>query len=73
MLWGEASVCSAQFCCAQKLYHAFFKHFFDGIEHALKTYAVSLIGGDISASDRIMLSATAIGSAGTVVKRRGAR
>jgi thiamine-monophosphate kinase len=51
----------------------FFKHFFDGIEHALKTYAVSLIGGDISASDRIMLSATAIGSAGTVVKRRGAR
>jgi len=51
----------------------FFQHFFDGIQHALKTYSVSLIGGDISASDRIMLSATAIGSAGTVVRRQGAR
>jgi len=51
----------------------FFEDFFDGIEYALKTYAVSLVGGDISASDRIMLSVTAIGSAKTIVRRRGAR
>lgn len=51
----------------------FFEDFFDGIEHALKTYAVSLVGGDISASDRIMLSVTAIGSAETVIRRQGAR
>jgi thiamine-monophosphate kinase len=50
----------------------FFEDFFDGIEHALKTYAVSLVGGDISASDRIMLSVTAIGSAETVIRRQGA-
>jgi thiamine-monophosphate kinase len=51
----------------------FFMDFFDGIEHALDIYAVSLIGGDISASDRLMLSATAIGSADTIVRRKGAR
>ena len=51
----------------------FFTDFFDGIEHALQTYAVSLIGGDISASDRLMLSVTAIGSTDTVVRRTGAR
>lgn len=51
----------------------FFNDFFDGIEHALHTYAVSLIGGDISASDRLMLSVTAIGSADVVVRRTGAR
>jgi len=51
----------------------FFEDFFGGIEHALDTYAVSLIGGDISASDTLMLSVTAIGSAGAVLRRRGAR
>jgi thiamine-monophosphate kinase len=51
----------------------FFTNFFDGIEHALDTYGVSLIGGDVSASDRLMLSVTAIGSADAVVRRKGAR
>jgi len=51
----------------------FFEDFFGGIEHALDTYAVSLIGGDISASDTLMLSVTAIGSACAVLRRRGAR
>jgi thiamine-monophosphate kinase len=51
----------------------FFDRFFDGVDEALKTYGISLIGGDISAADRIMLSITAIGSAKKVVRRRGAR
>lgn len=51
----------------------FFDRFFDGIEEALKTYGVSLIGGDISSADRIMLSLTAVGSAERVLKRKGAR
>jgi thiamine-monophosphate kinase len=51
----------------------FFEQFLCGIESALKTYSIALVGGDISASDRIMLSVTAIGSAERVVKRRGAR
>ncbi|MBI5634298.1 MAG: thiamine-phosphate kinase [Nitrospirae bacterium] len=51
----------------------FFDLFFDGIEEALKTYGVSLIGGDISSADRIMLSLTAVGTGGKILKRKGAR
>lgn len=51
----------------------FFDQFFDGIEKALKTYGVSLIGGDISSADRIMLSLTAVGTGEKVLKRKGAR
>jgi thiamine-monophosphate kinase len=51
----------------------FFDRFFDGVEEALKTYGISLVGGDISAADRIMLSITAVGSAKKVVTRSGAR
>lgn len=50
----------------------FFDQFFDGIEEALKTYGVSLIGGDISSADRIMLSLTAVGTGEQVLKRKGA-
>jgi thiamine-monophosphate kinase len=51
----------------------FFDRFFDGVEEALKTYGVSLIGGDISSADRIMLSLTAVGAGGKVLKRKGAK
>jgi len=51
----------------------FFDRFFDGVHEALKTYGISLIGGDISAADRIMLSITAVGSAKKIVTRKGAR
>jgi len=51
----------------------FFDQFFDGIEEALKTYGVKLIGGDISSADRVMLSLTAVGTAEKVLKRTGAR
>ncbi len=50
----------------------FITDFLDGLEDALKTYDVALIGGDVSAADRLMLSATAIGSASTVIRRKGA-
>jgi len=51
----------------------YFDQFFDGVEEALKTYGVSLIGGDISSADRIMLSLTAVGTGGKVLKRKGAK
>lgn len=51
----------------------FFDRFFDGIEEALKTFGVSLIGGDISSADRIMLSLTAVGTGEKVLKRKGAK
>ncbi len=52
---------------------AFFDQFFDGVEEALKSYNVSLVGGDISSADRIMLSLTAVGTGGKILKRMGAR
>lgn len=51
----------------------FFSKFFDGIETAMKRYGVSLIGGDISSSEKIVLSATVTGYAKKFLGRRGAR
>ncbi|PKL51635.1 MAG: thiamine-phosphate kinase [Nitrospira bacterium HGW-Nitrospira-1] len=51
----------------------FFSKFFDGIETAMKRYGISLIGGDISASEKIVLSATVTGYAKKFLARRGAR
>lgn len=70
---GDPRYILLNFAASRNCTMRFFDDFFDGIEHALKTYTVSLIGGDISSSDRIMLSATAIGFAERVVRRRGAR
>jgi thiamine-monophosphate kinase len=51
----------------------FFSKFFDGIEIAMKSYGISLIGGDISSSEKIVLSATVTGYANKILTRRGAR
>ncbi len=50
-----------------------FNRLFDGIEKAVRQYGVSLIGGDISSSGRIVLSATVTGYASTFIRRSGAR
>jgi thiamine-monophosphate kinase len=50
-----------------------FKRIFDGIEKAAGLYGVSLIGGDISSSERIVLSATVTGYAAKFIRRSGAR
>jgi thiamine-monophosphate kinase len=50
-----------------------FESFFRGIGEALKEYRISLVGGDISSSDRVILSATVTGSASRVVTRGKAR
>jgi thiamine-monophosphate kinase len=50
-----------------------FQMIFDGIEKAAGLYGVSLIGGDISSSERIVLSATVTGYATKFIRRSGAR
>jgi thiamine-monophosphate kinase len=50
-----------------------FDSLFDGIAAALKTYKLSLIGGDISAAGLVVLSATVSGSAAKFVGRGGAK
>lgn len=53
--------------------YGFFEEIFDGIENAIKKYGISLIGGDVSSSDRITLSATVTGYSSKVLRRSGAR
>jgi len=50
-----------------------FHNFFKGIRKALKTYSLDLIGGDISASEKVILSATVIGHARKILRRSGAQ
>jgi thiamine-monophosphate kinase len=50
-----------------------FERIFDGIEKAAGLYGVSLVGGDISSSERIVLSATVTGYAAKFIRRSGAR
>jgi thiamine-monophosphate kinase len=49
------------------------KKLFDGIEKALETYKISLVGGDISEADRMVLSATLTGRSTKVLFRKGAK
>src|SRR5574340_432541 len=51
----------------------FFSSFFDGIEMAMKKYGVLLIGGDISSSEKVVLSATATGYTKKFLARKGAK
>lgn len=51
----------------------FFSNFLDGIEAAMKRYNLALIGGDISSSEKMVLSVTAVGSAKKILSRKGAR
>lgn len=50
-----------------------FDQLFDGIEHAIGYYGLSLVGGDISAAEKMMLSATITGTASKIIRRKGAR
>jgi len=49
-----------------------FKELFDGIDDALKHYGGFLAGGDLSKSEKIVLSGVAIGEAEKTILRKGA-
>jgi thiamine-monophosphate kinase len=51
----------------------FINRLLDGVAQALKTYEVSLVGGDISSGRKMVLSATLLGSAEKAVTRSGAK
>jgi thiamine-monophosphate kinase len=50
-----------------------FIRFFEGVEAASGQYGITLIGGDISSSEKMVVSATVTGNAGKVLRRSGAR
>lgn len=49
-----------------------FKELFDGLEEALKYYEGFLIGGDLSRSEKVVLSGVAIGESDSPLLRKGA-
>ena len=70
---GEPKFLLLNFSAGNNVTLDFFSGFFDGIEAAMKKYGLSLVGGDISASKKIVLSATVGGYGGKILARRGAR
>lgn len=52
---------------------AWVRSFFGGFKAAAEEAGVTLIGGDISAAKRIVISITIMGEAGTYIRRSGAR
>jgi thiamine-monophosphate kinase len=70
---GEPKFLLLNFSAGKDATLVFFTRFFDGIEMAMKKYRISLIGGDISASEKVVLSATVMGYAGKYLSRKGAR
>lgn len=51
----------------------FIDKLFDGVKAAMSLYRTVLVGGDLSAADRVSLSATLIGYAGKYITRSGAK
>lgn len=70
---GEPQFLLLDFSAGNNATLGFFSELFDGIEAAMGKYGVSLVGGDISASGKVVLSATMIGYAGKILSRKGAR
>src|SRR4030065_1656583 len=55
------------------LANAWVRAFFGGLKAAAEEAGVTLIGGDISAAKRTVISIAVIGEAGTFIRRSGAR
>lgn len=51
----------------------FFNRLFDGIKEATEAYDLTLVGGDVSSSDKVVLSATVTGHTSRILSRKGAR
>jgi thiamine-monophosphate kinase len=51
----------------------FFNRLFDGIKKATEVYDLTLVGGDVSSSDKVVLSATVTGHTSRILSRKGAR
>ncbi len=61
------------FASPKELDMSFFARFFQGVAAALRKYRCALVGGDISRSETITVSATVAGHADHPIYRKGAR
>lgn len=70
---GRPSFVLLNFGVPENMNVKIFNGLLDGIEEALRTYKLSLIGGDLSSSKKIVLSATVAGHAKKFIARKGAK
>ncbi len=70
---GDPKFLLLNFSAGRDVTLEFFSGFLDGVEAAMKIYGVSLIGGDISSSEKVVLSAIAAGHAKKFIGRKGAK
>ena len=70
---GKPEFLLLNFSASGEITLEFFLKFYEGIEAALKKYGLLLIGGDISSSEKIVVSATVTGNTDKVLRRSGAR
>lgn len=70
---GKPCYCLLNVALNGNMHAEFIDMLFGGVKEALGLYRTVLVGGDLSAADRISLSATVIGYAGKYITRSGAK
>jgi thiamine-monophosphate kinase len=70
---GKPCYCLLNVAVSGNMNAEFIDMLFDGVKEAMSLYRTVLVGGDLSAADRISLSATLIGYAGKYITRSGAK
>jgi thiamine-monophosphate kinase len=70
---GKPRYCLLNVAARGNMSAEFIDMLFYGVKEAMSLYRMVLVGGDLSAADRVSLSATLIGYAGKYIRRSGAR
>jgi thiamine-monophosphate kinase len=70
---GKPFYCLLNVAVSGNMRREFVDMLFDGVKEAMSLYRTVLAGGDLSAADRISLSATVIGYTGKYITRSGAK
>jgi thiamine-monophosphate kinase len=70
---GKPGYCLLNVAVSRNMRAGFIDKLFDGVRAAMTLYRTVLVGGDLSAADKVCLSATLIGYAGTYITRSGAK
>lgn len=70
---GKPFCCLLNVAVGRNMRAEFVEKLFDGVREAMGLYHTALVGGDLSAADRVSLSATLIGHAEKYITRSGAK
>jgi thiamine-monophosphate kinase len=70
---GKPCYCLLNVALSGNMHREFIDTLFAGVKEAMHLYHTILVGGDLSAADRVSVSATLIGYAGKYITRSGAK